>query len=75
MTGSSHANRRARQLRKLTEVSRALTYAVSLEEVLNLTVARAAELLDAEKAVLMLTNDEGLLSVRASLSRASVSGE
>src|SRR5688572_33437144 len=58
--------RRARQLRKLTEVSRALTYAVSLEEVLDLVVDRAAEIMDATKVVLLLVNDEGLLSVRAS---------
>jgi sigma-B regulation protein RsbU (phosphoserine phosphatase) len=59
-------DRRAQQLRKLTEISRALTYAVSLEEVLDLTVERAAELLDAPRAVLMLTNNDGLLAVRAS---------
>src|SRR5688572_15137165 len=59
--------RRARQLRKLTEVSRALTYAVSLEEVLDLAVRRAAEVMDATKVVLLLVNDDGLLSVRASL--------
>lgn len=59
-------DRRSQQLRKLTEVSRALTYAVSLEEVLDLTVRRAVELLEADKAILMLTNEEGLLSVRAS---------
>jgi sigma-B regulation protein RsbU (phosphoserine phosphatase) len=58
-------DRRGQQLRKLTEVSRALTYAVSLEEVLGLAVNRAAELLDADKAVLMLANDDGLLSVSA----------
>ena len=60
------ADRRFAQLRKLTQVSRALTYAVSLDDVLALTVGRAAELLEAEKSVLMLVNDEGLLSVRAS---------
>ena len=64
--GTFRVDKRALQLRKLTEVSRALTYAVSLEEVLDLTVARAAELLDAPRTVLMLTNNEGLLSVRAS---------
>lgn len=57
---------RWRQLRKLTEISRALTYATSLEEVLSLAVERAAELLGAERSVLMLANDEGLLSIRAS---------
>ena len=59
-------DKRSLQLRRLTEVSRALTYAVSLEEVLDLTVERAAELLEASRSVLMLTNNEGLLSVRAS---------
>lgn len=57
--------KRLQQFRRLTEVSRALTYAVSLEEVLNLTVVRAAELLEAEKSVLMLNNADGLLTVRA----------
>jgi phosphoserine phosphatase RsbU/P len=59
------AEKRLQQVRKLTEVSRALTYAVSLDEVLRLTVERAAELLETDKAVLMLTNEQGLLSVRA----------
>jgi signal transduction histidine kinase len=57
---------RLRQIRKLTEVSRALTYAVSLDEVLQLTVARAVDLLGAEKSLLMIANDDGLLSLRAS---------
>lgn len=65
-SGIFQVDRRSLQLRKLTEVSRALTYAVSLEEVLDLTVERAAALLDAPRSVLMLTNNEGLLSVRAS---------
>jgi phosphoserine phosphatase RsbU/P len=56
---------RLQQLRRLTEVSRALTQAVSLEQILDLTVRRAAELLDAGKVVLMLANDDSLLSVRA----------
>lgn len=64
--GPFHIDRRAQQLRKLTEISRALTYAVSLEDVLDLTVERAGDLLDAQRVVLMLTNDEGLLTVRAS---------
>lgn len=54
------------QLRKLTEISRALTYATSLAEVLELAVKRAAELLSTDRAVLMLINDDGLLSIRAS---------
>jgi len=64
--GTFQVDKRALQLRKLTKVSRAFTYAVSLEEVLDLTVERAAELLDAPRSVLMLTNNDGLLSVRAS---------
>lgn len=59
-------DRRTQQLRKLTEASRALTYAISLDEVLDLAVKRAADILEAGEAVLMLTNEEGLLSVRAS---------
>jgi K+-sensing histidine kinase KdpD len=54
------------QIRKLTEVSRALTYAVSLDEVLQLTVDRAVDLLGGEKSLLMIMNDDGLLSLRAS---------
>jgi phosphoserine phosphatase RsbU/P len=61
-----HSELRAIQLRKLTEVSRALTYAVSLDDVLQLAVERAAELLQGARSILMLTNDDGLLTVRAS---------
>lgn len=53
------------QLRRLTEISRALTYTTSMEQVTRLTVERGAELLDAEAAVLMLADAEGLLHVRA----------
>ena len=53
------------QLRRLTEISRALTYTTSLEQVTRLTVERGAELLDAQAAVLMLPDAEGLLHVRA----------
>lgn len=53
------------QLRRLTEISRALTYTTSLEQVTRLTVERGAELLEAEAAVLMLADAEGLLQVRA----------
>jgi signal transduction histidine kinase len=53
------------QLRRLTEISRALTYTTSLEQVTRLTVARGAELLDAAAAVLMLADPDGLLQVRA----------
>lgn len=53
------------QLRMLTGVSRALTYTTSLEQVTRLTVDQGAELLDATAAVLMLSDAEGLLHVRA----------
>jgi phosphoserine phosphatase RsbU/P len=53
------------QLRRLTEISRALTYTTSLEQVMRLTVERGAELLAAPAAVLMLADAEGLLQVRA----------
>lgn len=52
------------QLRRLTEISRALTYTTSMDQVTRLTVERGAELLDAESAVLMLADAEGLLHVR-----------
>lgn len=53
-------------LARLTDVSRALTYAVSLDEVLDITVECAADLLDADRVVLMLRGDDDLLRVRAS---------
>ncbi|HEV3052468.1 MAG TPA: hypothetical protein VGX50_19300, partial [Longimicrobium sp.] len=53
------------QLRRLTEISRALTYTTSLEQVTRLTVERGAGLLDAAAAVLMLCDADGLLHVRA----------
>jgi signal transduction histidine kinase len=52
-------------LDRLTAVSRALTYAVSLDEVLDISVDTARELLDATRAVLMLQDDEGMLRIRA----------
>jgi phosphoserine phosphatase RsbU/P len=59
------ATQRSERLRTLTEVSRALTYATSIEEILRLAVERAAELMGADKSVIMLTGDDGLLVVRA----------
>jgi phosphoserine phosphatase RsbU/P len=56
---------RLERLRTLTEVSRALTYATSIEDVLDLTVQRAAQLMGADKALIMLTDPDGLLTVRA----------
>ena len=55
-----------RQIRQLTEVSRALTYSATLDEVFQLTVTRAADILAAEKSLLLVTRDDGLLAVRAS---------
>lgn len=53
------------QLRKLTEISRALTYTTSLDQVRRLTVERGADLLDGSAAVLMLADADGLLQVIA----------
>jgi signal transduction histidine kinase len=50
---------------RLTEVSRAFTYASSLKDILRLATDQAAEMLGADKAILMLTDDEGLLRVHA----------
>ena len=58
--------RHLRKIRQLTEVSRAVTYAVSLDEVFQLTVDRAADLLAAEKVLLLLANDDGMLVLRSS---------
>jgi len=65
MSSTFHKERRWHQLRKLTDVSRALTYPVSLDQVLELTVLRAVELVEADRAVLLLTDEQGVLTVRA----------
>lgn len=62
---SGAPDRRADQLRKLTEIGRALTYTRSMEEVLPLAVNGSADLLEAARGVLMLADDSGLLRVRA----------
>ncbi|MHB0950011.1 MAG: GAF domain-containing sensor histidine kinase [Gemmatimonadaceae bacterium] len=54
------------QLRRLTEIGRALTYTTSLDQVAQLTVGRGAAMVGATAAVLMLADAEGLLQVRAS---------
>ena len=56
---------RARALERLTGVSRALTNTASVDEVLDIAVDTARELLDAPRAVLMLRDEDGLLRVRA----------
>jgi sigma-B regulation protein RsbU (phosphoserine phosphatase) len=53
------------QLRKLTEIGRALTYTTSLEQVAQLAVERGARLLGAGAAVLMLPDPDDVLHVRA----------
>lgn len=60
------SEKRFERLRTLTEVSRALTYTTSIDEVLQLAVTRAADMVDADQALIMLTDADGLLSVRAS---------
>lgn len=52
-------------IRRLTEVSRALTYARSLEEVLDLAVDCAIDLLGCDKALLMWQGEGDRLEVRA----------
>jgi len=55
-----------RRIERLTEVSHAFTYAKSLQDILRLAADRAAEMLSADKAVLLLVGDDGLLTVKAS---------
>jgi len=59
-------DRRSTLLRGLTELSRALTTAVSFEQVSQLAVDRAASLLGASAAVLMLEDEHGHQAIRAS---------
>jgi signal transduction histidine kinase len=63
---SRASTQREDRLRRLTQLSRGFTYAGSLSEILRHAAEQAADLLQAEKAILMLANDEGLLRVRAS---------
>ena len=60
------ARSRDERLKRLTELSRGFTYAASLSEILRHAAEQAADLLDADKAILMLADEEGLLRVRAS---------
>ncbi|NUO39051.1 MAG: GAF domain-containing sensor histidine kinase [Gemmatimonadaceae bacterium] len=50
---------------QLTRLSRAFTNARSLDEIFQLAVEQAAQLLGTDRALLMLTDDDGLLRVRA----------
>jgi len=52
-----------RELRKLTEAARALLDAGSVDDVSQLTVDRAADLLSADRVVLCLADEHGLLSL------------
>lgn len=54
-----------RQLRKLTEISRALTYTTSLEQVAQVAVEHGAALLHASAVVIMLSDADGQLQVRS----------
>jgi phosphoserine phosphatase RsbU/P len=64
---SSEVDRsRLPQIRGLTEVSRAITYAASIDQVFQLTVDRAVELVAAKKSLLLIADDDGLLTVRSS---------
>jgi PAS domain S-box-containing protein len=53
-------------LRKLTQLSRAVAQAASLDEILQLAASQAATILDADQTLLMLVGDDGLAHVRAS---------
>ncbi len=53
------------QLRRLTEIGRAVTYTTSLDQVARLTVEKGAGLLGATAVVLMLRDADDLLHVRA----------
>jgi signal transduction histidine kinase len=55
------------RLSQLTQLSRAFTNARSLDDILQLAVHQAVELLSASKAVLMLTDVDGMLRVRAAI--------
>ena len=56
---------REQSARRLTDINRAITSARSIEELLELAIGCAVELLRAECAVLMMNDDEGLLRIRA----------
>ena len=56
---------REERAHQLTQVSRAFTYASSIKDILRLATDQAAEMLGAEKAILMLADEDGLLRVRA----------
>ncbi len=53
-------------LRKLTQLSRAVAQAASLDQILQLAATHAATILDADQTLVMLVGDDGLAHVRAS---------
>jgi signal transduction histidine kinase len=56
-----------RQMRDLSEMSRALSNTTSLDEVARITVERAARLVDASAALMLLADDPGTMRIRASV--------
>jgi phosphoserine phosphatase RsbU/P len=60
------AGGRNEQLRKLTEIGRALTYARTMAEVLPIAVDGSAELMESTRSLIMLADETGQLRVRAS---------
>ncbi|HEX7018656.1 MAG TPA: HAMP domain-containing sensor histidine kinase [Gemmatimonadaceae bacterium] len=60
------ANHADDRFKRLAGLSRGFTYAASISEILRYAAEQAADLLDAEKAILMLADDDGLLRVHAS---------
>jgi signal transduction histidine kinase len=55
------------RLSQLAQLNRTLTNAALLEDILQLAVQQAADLLSAQKAVLMLIDADGMLRVRAAV--------
>ena len=68
-------NVRPERAHQLTRLSRAFTDARSLDEILTMAAEQAAALLGAERSVLMLTDEAGLLRVRASYGVAAATVE
>jgi two-component system, cell cycle sensor histidine kinase and response regulator CckA len=62
---ATESSRAAALLRRLTQLSRAVSQAASLDAVLRLAVDQAAAILSADRAVLLLVGDDGQAHVRA----------
>lgn len=65
-TGESRAAVDPERLKRLTELTRGFTDASSFSEIMRHAAEHTADLLDAEKAILMLSDEEGLLRVHGS---------